>query len=134
MSIQDRFMDYHAKNPHVYRLFVKFARDLKARGWSKGSAKLIIERMRWEIMLQTTSNDEFKISNDYTSRYARLAMDSEPDLARFFDVKALREAGANACLHEPGEITQIEEARAIQKQAEAARLAAAPGDQLPLFG
>lgn len=88
-TIHDAFMVFHKENPHVYELFVRFARELMKAGKRKGSSKLIIERMRWEMIIQTRDVD-FKLNNNYTSRYARLAMAEERDLRDFFEIRALR--------------------------------------------
>jgi hypothetical protein len=87
-TIQERFERFHAENPHVYEMFVRFARQLRARR-ARGSAAMIFERMRWETAI-TTSDPHFKLNDQYTSRYARLAMAQEPDLAGFFEVRELR--------------------------------------------
>lgn len=86
--IQEAFEEFHQKNPKVYELFVRFARMLKGKGITRASAKLIVERIRWEIYLET-SDKEFKINNNYTSRYARLAMEEHQDLASFFETRIL---------------------------------------------
>ena len=90
MGIHESFLDFHAKNPRVYELFVRFARILLANGHSRAGAKLIFERMRWELMLETTDRD-FKLNNNYTAYYARMAMQIEPDLAGFFGVRKRRD-------------------------------------------
>ena len=88
-TIAAQFNEFHLDNPHVYDLFVRFARELKAAG-RRGSSKLIFERLRWEFAISTTSSDEFKLNNNFTSQYARLAMALEPDLAGFFATRRLR--------------------------------------------
>lgn len=88
-SISARFNEFHSDNPKVYSLFVRFARQLKAAG-RRGSAKLIFERLRWEFAISTASSDDFKLNNNFTSHYARLAMDLEPDLVGFFEIRRLR--------------------------------------------
>ena len=90
--IQDGFDEFHAANPAIFTAFVGFARKLKAAGHRKGSAKLIIERIRWEYAITTTDPD-FKVNNSYTSRYARLAMEACPDLAGFFETRMLHTQG-----------------------------------------
>lgn len=87
-TIQERFERFHAENPHVYEMFVRFARQLRARR-ARGSAAMIFERMRWETAI-TTNDPHFKLNDQYTSRYARLAMAQEPDLAGFFEIRELR--------------------------------------------
>ena len=92
-TIEERFLEFHALNPHVYRNLVSLARRLKASGQRRTSMKFLIERLRWEYIEKTNrSGDEYAINNDYTSRYARLLMDTCPDLNGFFETRALREA------------------------------------------
>lgn len=87
MTIQERFEIFHAENPHVYEMFIKYARTAKNRGYDKFSAKAIFERLRWYYTFETKSNDEFKLNNDYTALYARKAMKENMDLLRFFETR-----------------------------------------------
>jgi len=70
------FWIYHATHPEVYVLFNKFALEMMTRGYPVGSAKLIIERIRWETMMNPTMiNDDglpLKLTNNFTCMYARL--------------------------------------------------------------
>ncbi len=91
-SIDDRFREFHAEHPEVYREFVALAREAKAAGMEKGSAKLITEVIRWYRLTRGKDRDGFKINNVYVSRYARLAMEQEPDLAGFFETRELQSA------------------------------------------
>lgn len=55
---------------------------------------MLWERMRWELTVETDSvdlGDDFKLNNNYRSRYARLIMNNEPDLAGFFDIRRLHD-------------------------------------------
>lgn len=87
--IDAAFHRFNIENPHVRLWFCGFAFQLLLRGRS-GSAKLIFERMRWE-WLTTTTDVDFKLNNNYSSRMARLAMDTYPSLRGFFELRALHE-------------------------------------------
>jgi len=50
-----KFLVFHSENPVVYRLFEKFALQLIDSGHDKLGAKMIIERIRWEM--KTKSKD-----------------------------------------------------------------------------
>ncbi len=101
LSIDERFIAFHAANPRVYRLIVMFARQLRDRGYPYAGIGHVVERVRWEIMLTeimlTTTDPSnprgFKINNDYRSRYARLVMHQEPDLRDFFRTRVLPSRG-----------------------------------------
>ena len=85
-DMTDKFWDFHANNPHVYCEIVKLARQLKVRGHTRYAMKGIFEVIRYHRALATT-DAEYKLNNNYTAYYARLAMGLEGDLADFFSVR-----------------------------------------------
>lgn len=88
-TIQERFENFHSLNPWVYRAICALARDLVARGRETMGIKWLTEVVRWQYARQTRG-DDFKLNNDYTSRYARLIMEREPDLATVFRIRKLQ--------------------------------------------
>jgi len=86
-SIDERFARFHAANPHVFTLFLRFANEARSRG-RKTSAKAIIERLRWELVVET--DEDFRINDHYTSRYSRLAIETDPTFADFFETRTLK--------------------------------------------
>jgi hypothetical protein len=90
-SIQEAFDCFHSENPHVYELFKRYVREIvKTKGRSvKTSSKMIINRIRWEVYLNTTSED-FRINDAFTSRYARKFSEEFPDFAHLFNYRDLR--------------------------------------------
>lgn len=93
-SIDERFLDFHRQNPHVYRGLRKLALQMKRAGHTRWSTKAAFEVLRWQWALATQSADGFKLSNDYTAPYARLLMQQEPELDGFFVTKERTSAGA----------------------------------------
>lgn len=89
MSIDQRFHNFHAQNPWILDELIRLARDAKARGYQKYGAKALWEVMRYSC--DPTSAEKYRLSNDFTSRYARLAMHHAPDLQGFFVTKALKD-------------------------------------------
>jgi len=89
-SIHERFIAFHAANPHVCRLLIQLAREMHARRKRVG-IKACWERLRWEYALRTEGDDR-KLNNNYTSRYARLIAGACPDLADAFETRKLRAA------------------------------------------
>lgn len=89
-SIDSRFRTFHRENPHVYQILVRLAREARTRGKTRLGVKALWERMRWDIWMQTEDDDEFKLNNNFTSRYARLIVRQEPDIAGMFELRALR--------------------------------------------
>jgi hypothetical protein len=67
------FAKFHQDNPHVYKLFWEFTN----LAWKKGvkvSASLVIDRIRWEVQIQTKSDVEFTIANEWKAYYSRYMM------------------------------------------------------------
>lgn len=86
------FINFHRANPSVYNTLVRLARDLVSRGYKRVGMKMIWEVMRWEHMVRTTdpSGSPFLLNNNLHSRYARLMMTSERDLAGIFETRRLK--------------------------------------------
>lgn len=88
-TIDERFADFHKKNPHVYRNLVRLALDDLARGSHRGVAALF-EEIRYAFEETEHNPTEYKLNNDYASRYARLIMITEPRLAGHFETRTLK--------------------------------------------
>lgn len=89
-SLDARFARFHAAHPEVYEELVRRARYVLARGRDRYSIKTLWEVIRWHFAFERDAEEEFKLNNNYHSRYARLIMLQEPDLADFFEVRILR--------------------------------------------
>ena len=93
------FEQFHRDNPRVYELFKQYTRAIvmvgRARGMKdkkiKTSAKLIINRIRWEVYMETLT-DDFKINDAFTSRYARLFITEHPEWGHLFELREIRSA------------------------------------------
>lgn len=84
---EKNFAEFHEQNPDIYKDIVSIARMLRARGMSRFSMKAIFEKLRWDRMVATTSNEKVKLNNNYTSFYVREVERREPDLCGFFEVR-----------------------------------------------
>jgi len=88
-SLKEKWWAWHKENPQIYELFERFTMDAIRKGHKRLSAWLIVNRIRWETMVETTG-DDFKISNDFIAYYARLFMALHPEYDGFFKTKQLR--------------------------------------------
>lgn len=88
-SIQAAFEEFHRINPHVYRHLVRAARRARFLGRRKIGIGMLFEVMRWNYFVQT-EGDEFKLNNNFTSRYARLIEEENPDLKGIFETRCLK--------------------------------------------
>jgi hypothetical protein len=83
-------LDFHQQNPQVYTELVRLARQAKDHGKEKMGIGMLWEVMRWNIFITTTDpNSNFKLNNNYRSRYARMIMQNEWDLTGFFETRKL---------------------------------------------
>lgn len=89
-TIDERFFNYHEKNPHIFRLFEKFAREIKRSGFKRYSMRTIMHRVRWHIDVDTIRDNQFKMNNNYSSRYARLLVRLNREFEGFFHTRKLR--------------------------------------------
>jgi hypothetical protein len=83
-----KFATFHRDNPQVYQKLVELARRVRSKGFESYSIKSLFEQVRWHYHMETNDPD-FKLNNNYHSRYARLIMSQEEDLREFFEVRAL---------------------------------------------
>ncbi len=88
-SLDQKFAEYHADNPHVFAKFVYYADQLKTAGRTRIGAKAVVERIRWDSLVSAIDG-EYKINNSYTSRYVRLISSERPDLAPLFATRQLK--------------------------------------------
>lgn len=92
-SIEKAFWLFHDANPWVYTALVRLARDMRSRGRERIGMKMLFEVLRWQWYRTTIdASSEFALNNNYTSRFARLIADREPDLADVFETRKLTSA------------------------------------------
>lgn len=87
-TIQERFDSFHRLNPGVYRELKVLAMKAKRLGRERYGIGGLFEVLRWSYLL--TRGDDFKLNNDFRSRYARLLMANEPELEGFFEVREIK--------------------------------------------
>jgi hypothetical protein len=88
MNLEKAFWKFHKENPHVYKLIVKYAREAKKAGFVTYGMKSIFERVRWHVHMEKAV-EEFKMNNNFSSRYSRLVMKKNRDLRAFFKTRPL---------------------------------------------
>lgn len=91
-GIQAAFEAFHEENPQVYQLLVGLAREGVQAGRNRLGIGNLFEVLRWKMNLRTTG-DDFKLNNNFRSRYARMIMAQEPDLADVFETRKLESEG-----------------------------------------
>jgi hypothetical protein len=88
-KLEAKFQEFHKQNPQVYLALRERALQLKRKGWSHYGIKAIVEVVRFHRALETT-DPNFKLNNNYSSRYARILMEQESELKEFFQTRELK--------------------------------------------
>lgn len=83
------FKKFHDANRWVVVELEKIAWEMIRSGRKKIGIQACIEIFRWETRKHTISND-FKINNNFASRYARLIMDRNPHWGQVFEIRRLK--------------------------------------------
>lgn len=91
--MEQKFLKFHEDNPHVYEELKKLALDVKRRGFNHYGIGALYEVMRFHRIMSTTDT-EYKLSNNHRAFYSRLLMANEPELAGFFTTKRQRSLDA----------------------------------------
>lgn len=93
-SIQDRFEEWLGTPDGrlVYQECRQRAHALRGRGWRHFAIGAIWESVRYDRAIRVGPEDGYKLNDHYRSRMARLLMDTEPELAGFFETRELRAA------------------------------------------
>jgi hypothetical protein len=87
--LENAFREFHNANPHVYKQLVELACQLRARGRERYGIKSLFEVIRWHKALETTDED-FKLNNNHAPYYARMIMETIPELNGFFRLRVLK--------------------------------------------
>lgn len=88
-TIQERFESFHKANPHVYVALRALALQMLGSGVKEYGIKGLFEILRWQFSVQT-KGEPYRLSNDFTSRYARMLVEKNPELGTFFAFRELR--------------------------------------------
>jgi hypothetical protein len=90
LTIQERFERWLRDNPKILPLFLKFAREVRARGIERYGMHAIAERVRWHVNIEMRGDEPFKVNDHFTSRLARKVTEIDPSLAGMFETRRLR--------------------------------------------
>lgn len=90
-TIEERFAAFRAANPHVEQALLRKARELRDLGATHLSVRDLWGLLRID-RLRTSGQDDYRLSNTYTSRYGRWLMDADPSLAELIETRELKAA------------------------------------------
>lgn len=94
--ITGKFRIFHEKNPHIFDLFQKYASEAFFSGRKHFGVRMITERVRWHVAVETKGN-MFKLNNNYNSCYARLLMIQQPAYRKMFSRRSSTSGNSDDC-------------------------------------
>lgn len=89
-TIKESFDEFDSLNPQIYTAFKREVLKAVNCGKKKLSSKAIINYLRWEMFLNTSSTDEFKINDGYTAYYSRKFIEEYPNFENLFEFRKIR--------------------------------------------
>ncbi|MFF8769051.1 hypothetical protein [Kitasatospora sp. NPDC015120] len=89
-TIQERFEQFHDLNPWVLTELERLTAECIEARFSKISLGMLFELVRYSYGRATLSADDFRLNNDFRSRYARLLIERHPEWGSHIEVRALR--------------------------------------------
>jgi len=90
LTIDERFELFCAQHSDVLSLFERFAKELRASGYTKLGSKLIWERIRWERMTSAHGTETPALNNIFTSRISRWLVERDPSFKGCFETRRLK--------------------------------------------
>lgn len=85
---EEYYARFSARNPHIYQLLVRIARQkLKSTGRKQLPFRLIWETLRGEFLEHVSTDDGYRLNNVLAPYYSREIMAREPDLAGVFQTR-----------------------------------------------
>jgi hypothetical protein len=88
-TIQAQFEAFHELNPWVLHALETLTADYLTRGATRVGIGMLFEVLRWRYVT-ATEGDEFRLNNNFRSRYVRLLIERHPEWRSAFEVRALR--------------------------------------------
>ena len=92
ISLDARFAAFHASHPEVFVEFCRLARQLREKGYRRYSAKGLFEVLRFRTAIDGRPGDEWKLNNNYSSRYSRMLLERDTSFVGFFETRVLKTA------------------------------------------
>ncbi len=90
-TIQERFERFNRLNPWVFQAIERLASDWFSLGRKRMGIKMLWEVVRWQYARSTVDPAcDFKINNNYHSRYVRLLIEKHPEWIGMFETRKLQ--------------------------------------------
>ena len=94
----EAFINFHNKNPHVYKKFLEITNQVMEKGRGRYSAGHIFGIMRWhtdisENRAHEADSTDYKITSNWSPFYARLFVYHNPQHVLYFNLRCKDHSG-----------------------------------------
>ena len=91
LTYSRKFDEFHRANSQVFENLERLASRLIERGQKQIGIGYLFEVLRYELFLQSSDpNSDFKLNNNYRSRYSRLLLAKNPNWRGIIQIRELR--------------------------------------------
>ena len=89
-SIQEQFETFRIAHPEVLPILERLTDQALSAGMRRIGIGFLWERMRWTMRVERRSGEDYKLNNNYRSRYVRLLIELHPEWESVFETRELR--------------------------------------------
>ena len=91
-TLNEKFKRFHSRNPHVYLALINLVKEVRATGKERVGIEMLMNQLRWNSFI-TTNGEDYKINQNFASRYARLIIAVHPEWDGMFEFRQLKTRG-----------------------------------------
>lgn len=89
-NLRRAWKKFRAENPEVWKKLVRRSLQLRIRGVKRIGIATLFEAMRYDHILKTASDDDWKLNQNHRAYAARDLMFEIPGLEGLFEVRGVR--------------------------------------------
>ncbi len=90
-TIEEAFQRFHAENPWILEQLLTMTEKLHRGNRKRYGIGMLWEVLRWHVAIGEIKTDEdFKLNNNFRSRYVRLIVKLHPEYEQMFEMRVLR--------------------------------------------
>ncbi len=92
-NYEKRFLTFHREHPEVYYELLRLLLQARASGAEKIGIRVLWEVMRWNDVIIGSKARGLKLNDHFTSFYARMIAERNPELAGMLSYRTHRAKG-----------------------------------------
>lgn len=90
-TIEESFQKFHTENPWILERLVAMTEQLYRENRKRYGIGMLWEVLRWHVATgEIKTEEDFKLNNNFRSRYVRLIIKLHPQYEQMFETRILR--------------------------------------------